>query len=135
MPVGRRWLLVAACLLLAGCGTAEDAAISTVQDARSAVVVAQQAVRLRLDTRATTPYTQVVLDDSLDAVGAAEQELRDSSEPDRARTARARVVLNDANTVLDELADAGADQMSRADLDRLTELVERLDAALAELRR
>lgn len=134
MPVGRRWLLVAACLLLAGCGTAEDAAISTVQDARSAVVVAQQAVRLRLDTRATTPYTQV-LDDSLDAVGAAEQELRDSSEPDRARTARARVVLNDANTVLDELADAGADQMSKADLDRLTELVGRLDAALAELRR
>ncbi|MFT4226139.1 hypothetical protein [Micropruina sp.] len=135
MPVGRRWLAVAACLLLAGCGTAEDAAISTVQDARSAVVVAQQAVRLRLDTRATTPYTQVVLDDSLDAVGDAEQELRDAAEPDITRTSRARVVLNDANTVLDELADAGADQLSKADLDRLTDLVTRLDATLAELRR
>lgn len=135
MSVGRRWLAVAACLLLAGCGTAEDVAISTVQDARSAVVVAQQAVRLRLDTRATTPYTQVVLDDSLDAVGDAEQELRDSSEPDKAQTSRARTVLNDASTVLDELADAGADQLSRTDLDRLTDLVTRLDAALAELHR
>ncbi len=135
MPVGRRWLAVAACLLLAGCGTAEDAAISTVQDARSAVVIAQQAVRLRLDTRATTPYTQVVLDDSLDAVGDAEQELRDSSEPDKARTSRARVVLNDANTVLDELADAGADRLSSTDLDRLADLIGRLDTALVELRR
>ena len=135
MPVGRRWLAVAACLLLAGCGTAEDAAISTVQDARSAVVIAQQAVRLRLDARATMPYTLVVLDDSLDAVGDAEQELRDSSEPDKARTSRARVVLSDANTVLDELADAGADRLSSADLDRLTDLIGRLDTALVELRR
>ena len=65
MSVGRRWLVIVACFALTGCAAGEDAALTAVQDARSAVVVAEQATRLRLGARATTPYTQVVLDDSL----------------------------------------------------------------------
>lgn len=134
MSVGRRWLVIVACFALTGCAAGEDAALTAVQDARSAVVVAEQATRLRLDARATTPYTQVVLDDSLDAVGDAEQELRDgAAEP--ARTARARAVLHDAETVLDDLADAGADRLTNADLNRLTGLVRQLDTAVTGLRR
>ncbi len=134
MSVGRRWLVIVACFALTGCAAGEDAALTAVQDARSAVVVAEQATRLRLDARATTPYTQVVLGDSLDAVGDAGQELRDGA-ADPARTTRARAVLHDAETVLDELADAGADRLTDTDLDRLTDLVRQFDTALAELRR
>lgn len=134
MPVGRRWLAIVACVALTGCAAGEDPTVRPVQEVRSAVLVAQQATRLQLERRATTPFTQVVLSDTLDAVGDAEQELRDAAS-DPARTARARTVLRDAEALIDELADAGAGRLTAADLDRLTDLVGRLDAALAELRR
>lgn len=135
MSIGRRWLAIAVCVLLTACTSGEDAGVRAVLDARSAVVVAQNATRLLLDGRATGPYTQVVLSDTLDAVGDAEQELREASGVDPGRVARARAVLWEAEQVIDELADAGADRLAAADLDRLTDLVRSLDAALAELGR
>lgn len=131
----RGWLVAALCVALAGCAAGEDAAVRAVSEARSAVVVAQTSTRLLLEGRSTSPYAAVVLSDALDAVAEAEQGLREASEPDRERTARARRLLQDAEAVVDELADAGADGLDADALRRLDAVVHQLDAALAELRR
>lgn len=132
---GRWWLTAVLCLALAGCAQSGDAAVRAVDEARSAVVVARTATRLLLDDRSTSPYTQVVLSDALDAVAEAEQGLREASETDRERTALARRVLQDAGGVVDELADVGAAGLDAASLRRLDATVQALDAALAELSR
>ncbi len=132
---GRWWLTAVLCLALAGCAQSGDAAVRAVDEARSAVVVARTATRLLLDDRSTAPYTQVVLSDALDAVAEAGQGLREASEDDRERTARARRALRDAEAAIDELADAGAAGLDAAALHRLDTTVRELDAALVELRR
>lgn len=135
MRTGRRLAAIAACLALAGCGSSEDAGVRAVQDARSAVVVARNATRLLIEGRATAPYTQVVLSDTLDAVGDAEQQLREASGLEPGRLDQAREVLHNAEALVDALDDAGPDRLGTSELRRLDDLVGRLDAALAELRR
>ncbi len=141
MSIGRRLLARVACLAIAGsltfagCSGGTDAGVRAVQDARSAVVVARNATRLLVDGRATGPYTQVVLSDTLDAVGDAEQQLREASGIEPGRLGRARGVLQAAEAVIDELDDAGADRLGESELHRLDDLVGQLDAALKELRR
>ncbi len=143
MSIGRRLMARVACLAiagclalaLAGCGSGADAEVRAVQEARSAVVVARNAARLLIDGRATGPYTQVVLADTLDAVGDAEQQLREASGVEPGRLGRARGVLQAAEAVIDELDDAGPDRLGESELHRLDDLVGQLDAALKELRR
>jgi hypothetical protein len=132
-PVRICSIVAAVVLVLTGCTgeRAGDPSASAVRDAHSSVASLVLAVGLLLDGRATVAVTQVALEQCLEDVGTAQQELATSSDADPRRRSTASTAIASALQALVALGDRGADELDRGDLGRL-EQVERDLAAVAK---
>ena len=129
--------VVAALVVLSGCsnGPPTDAPAVAVSEAHASVASVSLAVQLRLDDRSTADYTQVMLQTGRDAVADAQRELTVADDADAGRRGAATPVIARAAAELSALAQAGASELSRADLDRLIALEGELARVSQELGR
>ncbi len=126
----------AAVLVLTGCSSdarTTDAPGSAVREAHSAVAGLALAVRLELDDRATAPMAQVTLDQTLEAVAAAQQELVTATDADPQRRSEAAAAVRKAVDVLIGFGDRGAGALTRADLQALQDAERELASTAGSL--
>lgn len=123
-------------LALAGCAggdRSDDPAATAVRDAHSSVAGLVLSVSLLLDGKATAQVTQVALDQCLDDVATAQQELVTAADAEPARRTAAGAAVRTAVDTLVALGNRGADQLGPDDLARLRQAEESLAGVVAEL--
>ena len=107
----RTWVVGCVALaLLGGCasGPSGDPAVLAARDAHAAVAGVTIAAELQLDRRATTPFSQVVIEEGLTAAADAQRELTTAEGVDPARRDRAAAAIDPAVATLRSVADTGA---------------------------
>jgi hypothetical protein len=129
-------LLVIASLALSGCSSgsrASDAAATAVREAHSTVAALVMSVQLLQDGKATPQVTQVSLEQCLEDVAAAQQELVTATDADPQRRSVAAAAVKNAADSLVALGNRGASELGPPDLDRLEDAEQALAAAAREL--
>lgn len=117
------WLLAA--IVLSGCAggaRATDPPAAAVRDSRSAVASLVLTLDLQLAQRATEQLTQVVLEQCLEDLGAAQQELLTASDADPVRRATAGRAVGAAADILVALGTKGAGELDAGDLAQLQQV-------------
>lgn len=132
------WCSLATVLVLAlsGCASgarASDPPGTAVRDAHSAVAGLVLSVRLMLDGKATTEVAQVTLEQCLDEVAAAQQELLTATDADPGRRGVASAAVGTAAETLAALGNRGGGELGASDLARLEQVEQVLAAAAKEL--
>lgn len=129
-------VVVAAMLAFTGCASpnrADDPAASAVREAHSSVSALVLALGLLLDGKATTQVTQVALEQCLEDVAAAQQELVTATDTDPDRRAQAGTAVGTAVDTLIALDNRGAGELVADDLARLRQAEQVLAAAATGL--
>ncbi|HEY3548249.1 MAG TPA: hypothetical protein VGK17_19420 [Propionicimonas sp.] len=133
-----RWWSVLAVVVLAlgGCSSgsrASDPAGTAVREAHSSVAGLVLSVQLLLDHRAIPTVTQVSLEQTLEDVAGAHQELLTATDADPQRRAVAIAAVQEAADTLVALGRRGAAELGPPDLERLQKAEQVLAAAAREL--
>lgn len=130
------WLVAFLLLGLSGCASgerADDPAATAVRDSHSAVATLALAVRLHLDAKATAQVAQVSLEQCLEDVALAQEELVTARDADPARRNQARAAIGAAVDVLVGFEDRVAADLGEPELARLEQAEQVLAAAAVEL--
>ncbi len=130
------WLLIVAALTLSGCSSgsrASDPAGTAVREAHSTVAALVLSVQLLLDGKATAQVTQVSLEQCLEDVAAAQQDLITATDADPHRRAVAAAAVKAAGDTLVALGNRGAGELGPPDLDQLEQAEKALAGASREL--
>jgi len=123
-------------LALTGCTSAaraSDPAASAVRDAHSSVASLVLAVRLLLDDRSTGAVTQVALEQCLEDVASAQQDVVTATDADPHRREVASTAIRTAVDALVALGARGAGELNRDGLDHVEKVEQALAAAAREL--
>jgi hypothetical protein len=129
-------LLIVAAVTLSACSSgsrASDPAGTAVREAHTSVAALVLSVQLSLQGKATTQVTQVSLEQCLEDVAAAQQEVLTATDADAQRKAVAWAAVKSAADSLVALSDRGADGLGQPELDRLKAVEGALAAASREL--
>jgi hypothetical protein len=132
------WCSLVAILLLTlgGCSAgsrAPDPAATAVREAHSSVAALVLAVQLLQEEKATAQVTQVSLEQCLEDVAAAQQELITATDADPQRRAVASAAVKTAADTLVALGNRGAAELAQPDLAQLQAAEQALAAASREL--
>jgi hypothetical protein len=130
------WLVAILILALGGCASGErgdDPAATAVREAHSTVAGLVLSVQLLQDGKAIEPTAQVVLEQCLEDVAGAQQQLVTATDADPVRRAVATAAVGRAVDALVALGDRRAGDLDRADLAGLEEAERVLAHAAQEL--